>query len=160
MRLDKEIINAEAIARMIDAGDDLQLLVDNIEGETQLFECLDAIHMSMLEDDAGIEGIEVVIGKLKARQVAAVARQQKKRDAIFKALTRLNIPSVKRPSATFSIRKGVEKLEIVNEADIPTQFYKPNPILQRAALTKALKEGETVPGATLVIGPQTLSIRV
>lgn len=160
MRLDQELINAEYIARMIDAGDDLQLLVDTIEGETQLFECLDAVHESILEDQAMLTGIETVVATLRLRTEAAMARQQKKRDAIFKALTKLGIPSVKRPTATFSIRKGVEKVEIVNEADIPTQFYKNNPILQRAALTKALKEGEKVPGAELVIGPQSLSIRV
>lgn len=159
MRLDQELWNAEALQRLIDT-DDLDLLVDSIEAETDLWECLDELHQTILDDDAAIEGVKSVMARLQDRADAAKHRQGKVREAIFKAMNRLGLTSIKRPTATFSVRKGGQKVDIYDEKELPTQFYKNEPVLQRAALTKALKEGESVPGAQLVEGKPTLSIRV
>ncbi len=53
-----------------------------------------------------------------------------------------------------------DSLEIINESLIPEEFWNhPTPRLDRAGLISALKEGGSVPGATLGNGGLTISVR-
>jgi hypothetical protein len=60
-----------------------------------------------------------------------------------------------------SLRKGSNKLEVIDEARVPKDYFVPQPAkLDRRALTEALKRGEMVNGALLVLADSTISVRV
>jgi hypothetical protein len=64
--------------------------------------------------------------------------------------------------ADFSVflNQGHAKLEVVNEKLLPEKFFVPQPAtLDRAALTTALKLGETIEGASLVNGDAYIAVR-
>jgi hypothetical protein len=59
------------------------------------------------------------------------------------------------------LRKGGEKLEVIDEGRVPETFFVPQPAkLDRKGLIEALKRGEMVNGALLVIAEPTISVRV
>jgi hypothetical protein len=53
------------------------------------------------------------------------------------------------------------KLELIEEADIPAEFWKAgDPKLDRKALAEALKEGRSVPGVALSNQAPSLTVRI
>jgi hypothetical protein len=63
------------------------------------------------------------------------------------------------PAGTISLRTVPPSVIVQEEADIPTQFWKPQPpALDKKALLDFLKNGNKVPGATLSNGSVTTSI--
>jgi hypothetical protein len=60
-----------------------------------------------------------------------------------------------------SLRKGGEKLEVIDEGRVPEAYFVPQPAkLDRKSLTEALKRGEMVDGALLVMADPTITVRV
>ena len=69
-------------------------------------------------------------------------------------------PKLELDIGTVSLTKVHPKAHILEEADIPADFWKPQPPkLDLKTLTAALKEGVRVPGATLTNGSHTVTIR-
>lgn len=158
MRLDQELVYAEQVKRLV-GDEDPQLLIDMIEGETRLLEAVDALHKSMLEDAAIEAGAKAMAEQMSSRASAAKRRSEKKRMAIQGAMTKLNLTSLKRPTATFSVRAKPAKVEVYDESAVPSQLFRIKKEVDKAAIRKALEQGEEIPGCELVDGEMTLSVR-
>ena len=64
------------------------------------------------------------------------------------------------PTATLSVRAGTAKVEITDEKIIPAIYWnRPAPILDKRAVSDALKAGEAIPGAVLSNAAPSLSVR-
>ena len=64
------------------------------------------------------------------------------------------------PDFTASLRAVPPAVVIVDEEQIPRDYWKPQPPrLDRQGLSAALKSGSTVPGATLSNSQMTISVR-
>ena len=140
--------------------DDEALLLDSIEGETSLFEVVDALLAQMAADKAMVRGVGAVISDLEARGERFAKRIERARALIEQAMSIAELDKIERPAATLSLARRAPKVEIIQESEIPAEFWKVgDPKLDKKAVGDALKEGRTVPGACLSNAAPTLSIR-
>ncbi len=159
--IDRQVAAARDLVAMIgDQNDaDETLINDMIEGETGLIEALDRA-VSAIRDSGVIEhGCKAEIDILDARRRRAQRRQETLRTAIEQAMVSVGIDSITLPTKTLSIVHRDGKAVITEEAEIPAEFWTPQPPkLDKAALNAALKE-RSVPGAHLSNGTVSLMIR-
>lgn len=140
---------------------DEDLLLDMTEGETSLFECIDALLLRMAADKALVVGTEAVISDLDARKRRVEKRIAFDRGLIEQAMSIAEIAKLERPAATLSLASRPASLRIDSESDIPAEFWTAGaPKLERKALTDALKEGRPIPGAALSNAAPSLTVRV
>jgi len=168
-------------AHEIDASEDVEFVVDVIEGETSLLEAVDAVLDRIGNAEVMLEGLNVVIARLAARKTRYEQRIKTDRTLLEQALSIAELTKLERPAATLSIATRAPSLIVTEESDIPAKYWKPGaPTLDRKALTADLKdrakaleslpEGEAqrvaliaslpaIPGAELSNGAPSLTIR-
>lgn len=140
-------------------GDDEEMALTAIEGETNLKEAIDGAVSRILEVEAHGDAIAAQIKALSERKARFEMQAERIKSAIHVALSQVGLRKLELPHATLSIRAVPPKAVISNEAAIPSKFWKPaDPTLDRRAVLAALKAGETVPGAQLSNGGETISI--
>ena len=143
------------------AGDDEEVIHDTIEGEIDLqgLICLAAEQNSL--DAASVNGIAGLIDKLRDRKDRIERRIAMRRVAILSAMQAGEIRRLETPSGTISRKAVPPSVLILEEAEIPGEFWKPaDPKLDKKAVAEALKEGRVVPGATMSNGGETIQIKV
>lgn len=168
--------------RQMGEGDDDTLLMDGIEGETSLFEIMDAVLERMTDAEVNIEGVEVVAKALSGRKARFEQRLKSDRAILEQAMTIAGLVKIERPTATLSLANRAPSLTVTEESEIPAEFWKPgDPTLDRKRLTQALKDRAAalaelpddpaakaaaladlpsdIPGATLSNGAPSISIR-
>ncbi len=161
-RIDREAEAAkglrESIAKLAEGDEDLML--DMIEGETSLVECIDALLLRGAADKALVVGTDAVVADLQARKARVERRIAFDRAMVEQAMMTAEITKLERPAATLSLTNRPASLRLDNEADIPAEFWTAGaPKLDRKALTAALKEGRAVTGAALSNAAPTLTVR-
>lgn len=141
-------------------GEDEDLIRDMVEGETSLREAIGHAALELAAVEGEKEGIEIALAKLKARLTRYCERAQGIRDAIQVAMETAELTSLKTPAATLFMRASPPRLEVTEEAAIPAVFFKqPPPVLDKKAVSDALKAKQDVPGAVLSNQPPALSVR-
>jgi hypothetical protein len=138
---------------------DPDLLLDMIEGETDLLETVDALLLAELADAAGIEALDGAIGVLKGRQQRLEARQATRRALLEQALMLLERKKLERPTATISLTERAPAVRVDDESAIPARFFVNKPTLDKKALNEAVKAGEDVPGVSMSNGSVSLTVR-
>lgn len=141
-------------------GDDEGAISDAIEGETNFFEAVSRVYDRIAETEMLAEAIAERRKALGERQERLSSTGDRLRTALAVAMATAGVRKLELAEATLSLRNVAPSALPTCEADIPSQFWKPQPPkLDKAALLKALKEGP-VSGATLSNGGETLSVRV
>lgn len=161
-KLHKEANAAASLRQTLGAiiGDDMDCLRDTIEGQTGLLEAIGAVMAQITEDEILITGLSIMTETQEARKARLQDRIGRLRSAIEQALVLAELPTLALPDATVSLKTTPRKIEILDEAVIPAEFFKASdPTLDKKALKAALTEGRAVPGATLDNGGITLQIR-
>lgn len=142
-------------------GDDEDMASVAIEGETDLIEAIASAVDRCEELKSYREALETRIKELKGRLDRFEGQEQRIRAALHVAMGHAGQRKIELPEATISVRPVPPKAEIVDEAAIPSKFWKPqDPKLDKTAVLAALKGNERVPGAVLSNGSETISIRV
>lgn len=155
-----EANKAMSVREAIDS-DDPQLILDMIEGETELNEALAALVDLNIEDEILLEGLKAKIDDLGARKSRVEKTIETRRNVMLMALEKAGIPTVKLPTATLSVGKTAQQAVITDESQIPARFWKSqDPKLDKADLASALRSGEIIPGAELSNGGIKLTVRV
>ena len=140
---------------------DDETLKDTLEGISDLPEAVAAVIRSSLDDEAFIVSLKSRLEDLQARLARLRDRYEKKRALARWAMVEADLEKVVCEDLSVSLRKAGEKLEVIDEARVPASFFVPQPPkLDRKGLTEALKRGETVNGALLVMAEPTISVRV
>lgn len=128
------------LSRMI-AGEDEQALADTFDGETTLDAEIRQAVLSIEEDEIFISGCKARETELKARRARLEKRVEATRGLIEQAMTVANWPKLEMDIGTVSIGKAAPRIEIDNESEVPTQFWKrQDPVLDKAGLGKTLRE--------------------
>ena len=154
------LILAGALKERFGELDD-ETLKDTLEGISDLPEAVAAVIRSSLDDEAFILGLKGRMEDLGARLARLRERYEKKRALARWAMVEADLEKVMAEDLSVSLRKGGEKLEVIDEARVPEAFFVPQPAkLDRKSLTEALKRGEMVNGALLVMADPTISVRV
>lgn len=147
--------------RLVDAyGDDVDLIRDVIEGQTSLHEALERAALELAAVEGMKEGIETAIAKLKARLTRYCKQAEGLREGIQAAMETAELPSLKTPAATLSMRASPPSVEITDPAAIPAVFLKqPPPVPDKASIRATIKNGQAVPGCVLSNQPPALAVK-
>ena len=137
-----------AVPREVD--EDHALLLGSLEGETDIMEVLDRVVESSIADNKLAE-----LARERAKRVEERAR--KSREIALKIIEALGISPLTRPVYTASLT--YPRKPIVTDAmAVPDKFSRVS--VDMVALGKALRAGETIPGAELRNPEPQLTIRV
>jgi hypothetical protein len=140
---------------------DDETLKGTLEGISDLPEAVAAVIRSSLDDEASILGLKSRLDDLQARLARLRDRYEKKRALVRWAMVEADLEKVVCEDLSVSLRKGGEKLEVIDEGRVPETFFVPQPAkLDRKGLIEALKRGEMINGALLVMAEPTISVRV
>ena len=139
---------------------DEETLRDTLEGLSNLPEMIAAVVRSELEDKALAKGLRGRIGEMEDRLGRFEERAGKKREMAREAMERADIQKITEPDFTVSLRSVQPPLVIVEEKEIPEEFWRPQPAkLDRQRLRLALASSKGVPGAVFGNAGRTLTVR-
>ncbi|MBF9050664.1 hypothetical protein GTA62_14580 [Roseobacter sp. HKCCD9010] len=152
-----------SVAQMIRdmCGDDLDdmTLLDTLDGEIDTGDLLDAL----IADERAAEAMQKAIADqmkgMAERKERFARRQAASRSAMMRVMEAAGVRKAERPRATISLAVGRTKVDITDLETVPTQLCQMKKQPDRTAIKKALEAGETVPGAELVTGGDTLTVR-
>lgn len=140
-----------------DLEDDLDLLADTIEGETDFERVLTQVVEEKIEADAMVTGAGAEAKKLTQRKQRAERKSDLMRDLALTLMTEARKHKVTLPIATLFIVAGRPGVVIDDLTALPQGFTKIDAV--KSAIKEAIEKGEEVPGAHLAAGPDTLTIR-
>ena len=142
------------------AGGDEDFIRDSLEGEVDFDQIVRTLVTSIGEDEAMVNGLKAYVADLNDRKDRIETRIGHKRTLITLALEIAGCAKLEVDVATISLTKIHSRALVTEEADIPSEFWKPQaPKLDKTALNAALKDGRTVAGAVLDNGGSTCTIR-
>lgn len=140
------------------AGDE-DFIRDTLEGETDLPAIVRMLLAGIGEDEAMADGIDAYAAELATRKARLAGRAKLKRSLICSALEIAGRKTIETDVGTVTLSAVKPKAIVTEEADIPAEFFKPQPPkLDQSALSAALREGREVKGATLSNGGNTVRI--
>lgn len=160
-KIGEELNNALRLRQLLQDETDPRLILDTIEGETDLSEACCIVYEETVEDEILVAGLKSAIAEYQTRLGRIEKSIETRRNIILMAMDKAGLGTIKSPRATLSVRDVQPKTVIADEALIPAKFWKAaEPRLDKSAVTEALRAGEAIPGATLSNGGIGLTIRV
>jgi hypothetical protein len=139
---------------------DEETLADTLEGITDLHEMIAAVIRSALVDEALRVGLRSRLDEMRERLTRLELRCEKKREMALEAMSQVGLRKLEQPDFTASVRAGLPTLVVVNEGDIPPDYWVPQPPkLNRQALLAGMKRGDEVPGVQLGNAKPILTVR-
>ena len=133
--------------------------MEGIEGEFQ--EKGKAIAMITLNIDGDLEAIQSQIDRLTERKRIINNRKEGLKEYLRTNMDAAGIAKITHPLFTITCGKGKPIVVIDDEKAIPDDFVnvKVTSAPDKAAIAKALKDGQEVPGAHSEIGKSSISIK-
>lgn len=124
MRADLTAQQVAAVrAHVLDAvGEDDALLLDMLEGETDLFECVRKLLEGIEDDEGNKAALTEQMDARKKRRDRCDVRIQARRDAIAMLMETAGISKLPLPEASISYRMTNPKVEINDPAAVPDEF--------------------------------------
>ena len=160
-------LDAAALAREFDAlfaaypemADDEELRRDMLDGETSITRVL--LHAYDVLTSAKIvqAGIDTVLVDLKARKDRFARREDAMRSLMLGILEAAHLPKLELPVATLSVRDGTTSVAITDLEALPQGYFKTIRQADKTAIKASLEQGEAIPGAELVTGERSLTVR-
>jgi hypothetical protein len=153
---------AELRRRLVEADPDIddQTLFDTLEGATDLQEAIAVVVRSALNDEALAKALRARIEDMRQRLNRIELTAEAKREAALNAMERADLIKLMAPDFTVSIRINPPSLVVISEAEIPQEFWVPQPPkLNKKGLLDAINSGWAVPGAVLSNSKISLAIR-
>lgn len=152
------------LAALADTADEdlavaLRDTMEGIEGEFQ--EKGKAIAMITLNIDGDLEAIQSQIDRLTERKRIINNRKESLKEYLRSNMDAAGITKITHPLFTITCGKGKPIVVIDDEKAIPDDFVnvKVTSAPDKAAIAKALKDGQEVPGAHSEIGKSSISIK-
>lgn len=134
-------------------------LLDTVEGETDLVECIQKIMRQAEHDARMVQGIKDWKADLDARKARLEQRIQSLRNSVLWAMEETGRKKLELPDMTLSVRAGTESVVIEDESAIPDALCETARKPRKADIKAALKNGDNVPGATLSNSAPALNVR-
>ena len=140
---------------------DDETLHDTLEGVSDLPQLLAQVVRSALEDEVLIGALKARIGEMGERLERFKLRAEKKRALACRTMGSAGIDRLQADDFSVSLRASTQRLEIVDEGQIPHEFLIPQPPrIDRVGLLSRLKTGQAVSGAALAYGEPHITVRV
>jgi len=157
-------IKYEEIRRLSDSireicGDDEDTLLDTLDGETDAVDVLG----KLIEERLEVLGYEAANKELAEQYKKRADKMASKADAINQQMKHLlnaiGVKKVNHALATVSITKPRWSVEVVDEAQVPTQLKVTTSKPDLRAIKKILDDGEPVPGCRPKVGYEGVTVR-
>lgn len=158
-------IEYEEIRRLADSireicGDDEDTFLDTLDGETDVVDVLSKLIQERLE----VLGYEATNKELAEQYKRRADKMATKADAINQQMKHLlnamGVKKVNHALATVSITKPRWSVEVVDEAQVPTQLKVTTSKPDLRAIKKILDDGEPVPGCRPKVGYEGITVRI
>lgn len=161
-------IDVAYTSRMLDAMlvahpelvEDDELRADMFEGETDLAPLMSRLVRIRQERLARAEGLNNYIGDLTSRR----DREARGADGIKKLMVQLmtasQLPKLILAEATISLLNGRETVSITDIDALPQGTFSLERKPDKAAIKALIEAGEDIPGAAIVHGDASISVRV
>lgn len=148
-------------AQLADLADgDEATIRDTIEGETSLHELIAKVIEDVAADEASVAGIDAHIDTMEARKERLKRRIEFRRAAVLNAMSIGEIKTLPLAIATLTRKPTPPKVMIIDEAAIPSQFWRrSDPKIDKVLLKGAIGAGEQIPGVELSNGGETLAVK-
>jgi len=134
---------AELIAPLCE--DDDTLFTDMIEGETDLFSIVGRLHAQIARDEEMLTGITERQSNLAERKRRISDRVTATKAAIGKFLRAATLPKIELPEATYSVRDGKPKLDIIDLDAVPLDFCRTKLEPDKTKINEAFESVEALP---------------
>lgn len=132
----------------------------SVESQTDLHEFLREIERKREDAEALEAALKLTMDNLKERRERFERREKAMRALMFSALQWADLTKVELPEATLSIRNGMPKVLITDEAQIPDEFMRIKKEPDKTLIKTALNNFEEVPGAAMSNIEPVLAVRV
>lgn len=160
-QVQRELDAAKVLREQISdlAQGDEEFIRDTLEGEMDFEGIVRKLVAEIGEDEALAAGVNKYAEELAARKQRLTNRAKLKRSLVCTALEISGRKKMELDVGTVALSAVNPKAIVTEEADVPAEFFKPQPPkLDQTALTAALREGREVKGATLSNGGSTIRI--
>lgn len=153
----------QAADKLADLDLDEQTIADTLEGMSGALEVkAQNVVMFARNLEATAAAIKEAETAMAARRKAIEHRAAGLRRYALSAMQVAGVQSIECPYFKLTVRKNPPAVEVFDAAQIPAQFMRtpepPPPAPDKKAITEAIKAGQEVPGARLVIG-ERLEVR-
>lgn len=161
MRLDLTLMQVKAVSDMLaDAyGDDEQLLLDTLEGQTDLYELVAKLLDGIERDEGDMKVLAEQISDRTMRSKRAAHRVKARREAISALMEAARVESLKLPEASVSWRLTAPKLAINDPQAVPDEFTAIKRVPDKALIDAAFTTDGDLPN-WLSVDPAKPSITV
>lgn len=134
---------AEQLAVLCD--DDERLFADMLEGETNLHEIVGKLHEQIATDSELIAGITQRQSELAERKRRLTDRVTATKAGVGKFLRAAMQSKIELAEATYSVRDGKPKLEIVNAEAVPVELCRTKTEPDKPKINEAFAEATELP---------------
>lgn len=141
-------------------ADDDELRVDMLDGETELTGLLSRLVKMRQERTALADGLSGYIGALTERKARILRGAEGIKHLMLALMTSAQLPKLVLPEATVSVGKPRESVSILDIDALPQGFFATERKPLKDAIKAAIDRGEDVPGAGIVVGEPSLTVRV
>jgi len=160
-------VDTEALYRSIDALKrdnpelelDDQLLRDMVDGETSFTEIMDrllSIHLRAQEGVVGAKERKKALEERISRQESVSDWAKSQMLSLMKQTGNKSLPLIE---ATITLNAAKKRVEIEDIDSLGQGFYTTEKVAKKKEIGDALKAGADVPGAKLVDGVESLTVR-
>ena len=164
--LDRHTVTAKGLADALREGgfgDDEDLILDTLEGESDAMEAVSRLLRWMNERQATAQSLKTLEADYAARRKRFEEAVKSARGALARFMDETGLSKIERPEATLSMRQGSPSVIYPADLDpetLPEKFRRWTCEADKAAIKDAMLAGEEVPGLTLSNGGTSLAVRV
>lgn len=139
--------------------DDESLRADMLEAETSLPALASRIVMAREERLAYAEALNELVKTMTGRRNRLARGADGLKSLLLKLMATANLPTLTLPQATLSVTDGRQTVSIVDIDQLPQGTFTLVRQPDKAAIKAMIDAGDDVPGAALVTGENTLTVR-
>lgn len=147
------------LAAYPELADDVDLRADMLEGSTQAFDVLTRLLNQERDADSLAKAIAARMSDLAARKQRAERRKDAMRVLMLRVLKAAGIQKAPLVEATVSVSKGRDSVDVTDINKLPKWAYVTEKKPDKKAIMEKLAANKNVPGAALVTGGDTITVR-
>lgn len=151
---------ADLIAHYPELVEDEILLLDMVEGTTDLFQIVAKAVGIKAEADTMAEALKLRISDLEARKARFNRQSEAMRKLIKGLMDAVGQTKLILPEATLSVTAPRTTVNVTDSDQLPQGYYRLERIADKKAIGAALMAGNEIPGAELALGEEGLTIRL
>lgn len=140
--------------------EDEELRADMLEAETSLPAVASKIVRARGERLAGAEGLNLYIKTLTERRDRLARGADGLKGLLLKLMATACLPSLKLPEATVTVSAGRSTVSIVDVEQLPQGAFTLVRQPDKTAIKAMIDAGDDVPGAAIVTGENTITVRM